>query len=150
MYITLKVFFSVDQLCHRRVPVHRYILASRSEFFCQKFDAETKPHEVRLDEIDEAILSELLSFIYTDSCRLLTPGCQFEWQDKKVAETSEHEKSALAVDSNMSAYEVCNKQQDGRCKSKEKTQKHNPVHKLQEMAKKFGIKHLVKRYVSML
>ncbi|GAB1609231.1 inhibitor of Bruton tyrosine kinase-like [Argonauta hians] len=64
---------------------HRYIMASNSKYF-ESLIVSTKPrqpshdmHMVTIPYVHADLIKQMLQFIYTNTCDLLTPGAQFAW-----------------------------------------------------------------------
>jgi hypothetical protein len=97
------------------------------------------------------IFDQLLKFIYTDTCDILTVGAKFELSKYFMeAENDEDlfDKMPETISSphKISAFEAVKKKRGSAGKKEEKlTKSSNPVKMLQDLARKYGIKGLPKR-----
>ncbi|CAC5394250.1 unnamed protein product [Mytilus coruscus] len=137
---------------------HRYILVSRCDYF-HKLLAESKKKEdddtsvITVQDIHPDIFDQLVKFIYTDTCDLLTPGAKFELSKISVENGAEDNFLGKVMDTAVissphttSAFEALKKKKGHAGKKDEKQVKStNPVKMLQDLAKKYGIKGLPKR-----
>ncbi len=139
------------------------MLSLRSEYFRKIFMTKTEemlPDErpvVRIDNTNVDIFTQMLTFIYTDTCDLLSIGKTFKFDCKdgvsKEQYNLHYDDTALMDiedDKRISAFEVYEKKRKKKSQGKEKAkpevgQTRNPVKLLQEIAKKFGVKGLAKR-----
>ena len=146
--------------------MHRYILACRSEYFRQLFTANTEQKEdedddlhaphVHIDNADPEIFMQLLTFIYTDTCAYLTIGAKVDVERTSCSSSRNKEEELdsgvelIPRGTNISAY-AHNKKKKKDTKGPKKEGKkegvpsENPLKKLHEMAKRFGVKQLAKR-----
>ena len=107
---------------------------------------------INIVDIHPQILEQLLKFVYTDSCDLLTVGAKFslaEWNHTEDIFHMDIEANITnAGDNKLSAFEVNQKHKKG---NKHETgdmpgqSRENPIKLLQESARKWGIKGLAKR-----
>lgn len=139
---------------------HKYILLSRCDYF-HKLLAESKKMEdddtsvITVQGTHPDIFDQLVKFIYTDTCDLLTPGAKFELSKISVENGAEDDFLGKVMDTAVitsphttSAFEVLKKKKGHAGKKDEKQVKStNPVKMLQDLAKKYGIKGLPKRYI---
>ncbi|XP_041354992.1 inhibitor of Bruton tyrosine kinase-like isoform X2 [Gigantopelta aegis] len=157
----------VVQTRNKSWPAHQYILASRSDHF-RKFvfglarqnTLNDKP-VIAIDDVQPEIMEQIIKFIYTDTCDLLTPGARFDHIMSPLK--NKHGEKCFDVDSGisdesdlitlekkrMSAYEVQLKKKKAGKNVKDKEDStytgRNPIKLLQEVAKKLGVKGLSKR-----
>lgn len=86
-------FISSLQVASRTFYAHAYILCSRSEFFRKTLTNSVDSaivQTVEVDGIHPDIFSELLAYLYTNSCHLLKPGTKFMLQNTEgIAETQD-------------------------------------------------------------
>lgn len=139
-------------------PAHKFILLSRSDHF-NKLLAEVNkketPHDIPVISIPDMhpdIFEQLLTYIYTDTCDLLTVGAKFElspWKhnynhgdgfDAHTLPTSPHKVSAFEVQQKKKKHN----KKDNRDENYN-IERQNPIKLLQEAARKFGVKGLSKR-----
>ncbi|XP_076077944.1 inhibitor of Bruton tyrosine kinase-like [Mytilus galloprovincialis] len=137
---------------------HKYILLSRCDYF-HRLLAESKKMEdddtsvITVQGTHPDIFDQLVKFIYTDTCDLLTPGAKFELSKISVENGAEDDFLGKVMDTAVitsphttSAFEVLKKKKGHAGKKDEKQVKStNPVKMLQDLAKKYGIKGLPKR-----
>lgn len=131
------------QVGTRIFPVHKYILAMRSDFFRNLFDSDHDWFDsadiYRKDEDDVGcdlfvieklhpdLLMYLLQFIYTDSCDLLIHGHRPKMVYKEKMEesqdslTSNLNKITISEDVNKSAFEVYRSNQVHMVNEKQKS-----------------------------
>ncbi|CAL1279292.1 unnamed protein product [Larinioides sclopetarius] len=105
----------------REFAAHKYILASRSEYFKKQFSKENCSNgSMTIDNMKSEAFEQVLKFIYTNHCDFLTNGSEVKWPTTK---------------------------EDGkRSKSSAKNSKPpNPVQLVQEASKKLGLSRLSKR-----
>lgn len=157
------------------IPAHRYILACRSEYFRKIFTTKSEDlallpgmtPTISIDNTNFEIFTQMLKFIYTDTCDLLTIGGTFKLSSKNgvkqgtsLLPDENGDVIEIEVNRKISAFEVYEKKrkkkggkktEDGAQKKDNVDQKpsQNPVRLLMDMAKKFGVKNLVKRYVKL-
>lgn len=160
-----------SQVHDQRWPVHKYILVNRCANFpsllvnnAQSLSERDIP-VIDIKNIHPQIIEQLLLYVYTDSCDLLCIGAKFELNDDGL-HSANHEDifhldlSDSHTDSNMSsgnkrmsAYQVVtqekgkkkqsvNSQQDKNANDNER----NPIKLLIDVAKKWGVKGLAKKY----
>ena len=149
------------------MPAHQYILSYRSEFFRKIFTSKSEQYlpgekpTVVIENANPELFERLLTFIYTDTCDLLAIGKTFEWKRtgwEKESEELSDRSDFIEVGSphKVSAFEVYSKRtgkkgvrkRDGEKEAVDETRsagRWNPVKQLQELARKFGVKHLIKR-----
>ncbi|XP_061845862.1 inhibitor of Bruton tyrosine kinase isoform X1 [Colius striatus] len=160
------------QIGTRTYPVHKYILAIRSDFFKKLFVSNDNqldtPDVYRKDEdavgcdlyviekVHPDLFAYLLQFMYTDTCDLLTHGYKpkllhkgksEEYQDTLISNLSK-----MSFDENVngkSAFEIYRNNQVQNEKQKSKSKKGkvvgeeaNLIKMLQSAAKKFGLSNL--------
>lgn len=159
------------QIGHDEFPAHKYILAHRSEYFKKLFSTEQDNKEEKLEEIvvedyvHPAIFKQLLQFIYTDTCDLLRLGTRFELiqipcfsassdifdfePHFSVRDTSSLEKAHPEAGQKTKAKRKkkngLKSQLSGEAEKKSQNGK-SPVKMLQDLAKRYSIKALSKRY----
>ncbi|KAI8498457.1 hypothetical protein Bbelb_236590 [Branchiostoma belcheri] len=115
------------------------MMSSYSDYFRKLFHSDTEGSDsnhpdvlkvsqevVKVEKVNHHIFLNLLQFIYSDTCDLLTPGVYS--QGKK---SQKHKKEAKTKESKS------NQQTD--------EESSNPVKVLQSTAKRFGVQNLVKR-----
>ncbi|KAJ8314789.1 hypothetical protein KUTeg_006939 [Tegillarca granosa] len=139
-------------------PAHKFVLLSRSDHF-NKLLAEVNKKEtvhdtpvISIPDMHPDILEQLLTYIYTDTCDLLTVGAKFElsqWKhnpnhgdgfDSHTLPTSPHKVSAFEVHQKKKKHN----KKDNRDENYN-IEHQNPIKLLQEAARKFGVKGLSKR-----
>lgn len=136
---------------------HKYILVTRCDYF-HKLLAESKKRQddessiITVQGVHPDIFDQLLKFIYSDNCDLLTPGAKFELSklpheisadDVFIDKMAEFD--AITSPHKTSAFEALRKKKGHGGKKDEKSS--NPVKMLQDLARKYGIKGLPKRFV---
>lgn len=135
---------------------HKYILVSRCDYF-HKLLAESKKRQdeetptITIQGIHPDIFDQLLKFIYTDTCDILTVGAKFELS--KYYQEAENDEDlfdkmpeTISSPHKISAFEAVKKKRGSAGKKEEKsTKSSNPVKMLQDLARKYGIKGLPKR-----
>lgn len=141
------------------MPAHRYVLASRSEYFRQVFagaDPEVRPQLLEVKVSSEQLFMQLLTFLYTDSCDLLQPGTKVKVrreQGEEVALLKSRDnippKSVSKVKKKSSpgkrsAYQVYQENKEGGEEGEGRADKpaQDPVSMLAAMATEFGVKSL--------
>lgn len=162
------------------IAVHKYILTSRSEYFKNLFNRKSQPGElddncvITVDNVHYDLFIQLLNFVYTDTCDILTKGNKLDFNFKTDQRTNHNESNchnASSVSSdpetvvdtekvlNKSAFSVHQNEkkkrskknrkkstdQHGNSKQENVSSSHNPIKVLQDMAKTFGVKYLVKK-----
>ncbi|KAF8773228.1 Inhibitor of Bruton tyrosine kinase like protein [Argiope bruennichi] len=107
----------------REFAAHKYILASRSEYFKKQFSKENSNNAMTIDNMKSEAFEQVLKFMYTNHCDFLTNGYEVKWSVAK---------------------------EDGKkSKSGAKNAKSpNPVQLVQEASKRFGLTRLSKRLES--
>ncbi|XP_013381620.1 inhibitor of Bruton tyrosine kinase-like [Lingula anatina] len=152
---------AVLRIGSNEVPVHKFILASRSDYFRKIFLSEQEndvPPTVHIEDVDFELFMHLLKFIYTDDCDLLKIGNSFQLQtahdqENVAVEDTNFNSGFIQVPNSkkkISAYEMREKKKG---KDKEKGKKdppvdgsgNNPVKQLHELAKRFGVHTLMKK-----
>ncbi|CAH1798653.1 unnamed protein product [Owenia fusiformis] len=150
------------QVENETIFAHKFILASRSEYFKKLFTSKTEEFltdaktALTLENTSLDIFLQLLTFLYTDNCDLLTPGAIVTIA--KQTHSNEKSNKAQPVEDiprskngkPISAHQYNQKlkkfsQKDGKVEEINKSKSSNPTKLLQEMAKRFGVKSLVKR-----
>lgn len=149
-------------------PAHKYILLSRSDYFnkllaeSKRKDTLTEHQVIEINDIHPEIFEQLLTFLYTDTCDLLTPGTNFDlspWYPSPQGQGDGLDKPEFEkVDSpdiffsksekQMSAFEVQQRKKSTNKENKDYgnlARKKTPVKMLIDAAKKFGVKGLAKR-----
>lgn len=118
-------------------PAHKYILASNSEY-CRKLLKEVediaKP-EIKLDNVHQDIFRHVLQFIYTQKCDFFKIGYRFNHLVKSVDKDD-------SENLNCASHKKDNKKTEKESKN---NQQPHPVKLMHEVAKKFGLKLLIKR-----
>ena len=153
------------------VPAHQYILAYRSEYFRKLFtenkevSAPAEKPKITIENVKYDMFIEMMKYIYTDTCGVLEIGTEVYVdgdgqehrieKDKKIPEPifelRDGKKQAACE-----VYDKKRKRKSGKGEKKE-TQKtassrpnelrsKNPVALLRQMALRFGVKNLSKRY----
>lgn len=132
-------------------PVHRYIIALKSQALDSLIESSAPETTIELTNIHPVIFKQILRYIYTGTCDILSPGqCPREIQNicdttEKKQKSNGYSEEFIVADDNLTAYEFYNKKQP-KSKSKNKeTDVRDPVRLLQESAKRFGIKTLHKK-----
>lgn len=157
---TLSILYDL-QVGSDRIAVHSFILASKSEFFRKRFESD-EPSDltlekpvISLDAYRSELVHQLVQFMYTDTCDLITPGHQWEVPSEEEDHTQEHSsdqmefsKVANKKSGKKSAYEVYQKQRKGSegAKTEKAAEKTDILQLFLEMAKKLGVGGLVARY----
>lgn len=148
-------------------------MSSRSDYFRNILVANVKPQDIGQrvtinidDSADNGLFLQMLKFIYTDTCDLLKIGKTFsvtqsQSQNARDGIDDIHKKSDFIEitksKKKMSAYEVKKMKEkgggdggiDNHSNKDQKQWQPNPVKMFQDMAKKFGVKTLVKRYLKL-
>lgn len=152
--------FSFQVGSNNFIPVHRFILACRSEYFRQLFTANTdkKDHEeenqdlnpptIEIDNVNLEIFMQFLTYIYTDTCTFLTIGAKVDSDrtSSNKKEDLDNNMDLIPRGTNISAYaHHKKKKKEAKPTKKETEETRNPLKKLQEVAKRFGVKQLVKK-----
>lgn len=152
------------------IPAHRYVLAYKSEYFRKIFTAkeeETRKGEKLQLSIEHAnydIFVQMLKYIYTDTCDILTIGAKFSTDGDRISDgNTDDGKNSLAEPETtfevrhgkkQAAFEVYEKKR--KKKGKETKQEavssqpdqritRNPIVQLRQLASRFGVKNLAKR-----
>lgn len=129
--------FKVDNVIF---PAHKYVVASHSEY-CRKLLKETEGSgdnpEIKLDNVRPEMFRQILQFVYTQKCDFLNVGFNFKHLEKTDGNNADPG-NAVRKKSNKKA-------EKGETENDSKT---NPLKAMQETAKKFGLKMLVKRMES--
>ena len=144
------------QLNDHSWPAHQYILLSRSDYFHKLLADARKSSKgdklvIQIQDIHPDIFEQLLYYIYTDSCDLITVGAKFEFSaiERTVDECGDREfmENDWAQIKSKSAYEVVKSQKKGGSKGSKKGhgRDDNPVELLKDTARKFGIKSLARK-----
>lgn len=128
-------------------PAHHYIIAINSSKLDDLITASVEK-VIELSNVNPDIFKQLLLFIYTGTCDLLKPGkCleKFKSLSKRSKRKEDSENENESIDKmNMSAFEYY-KNEKSKCKSGLLNENEkDPVHLLQEAAKRFGVKTLQK------
>ena len=110
-------------------------------------DSEVKV--INVPDVHPQILEQLLKFVYTDSCDLLSVGTKFSLSELNQSEDIFHMDIEMDIsnsgDNKISAFAMNKKQKNNKHESIEGQGHENPVKLLQETARKWGIKGLAKR-----
>ncbi|XP_074647622.1 inhibitor of Bruton tyrosine kinase-like [Tubulanus polymorphus] len=151
---------------NQRKPAHKYILASRSTYFQQIFTDQSGAirkdiSRVTVENTLPKIFAEVLKFLYTDTCELLTVGTKFMLDETSLPKpmcespTNKNSSNGFAddvIDANfekLSAFAVREKLKKTSSVRKEKNSSvsasKNPIVLLKEAAKYYGIKSLTKK-----
>ena len=155
------------QVGDEQIAAHKFILASRSDFFSKCFaqpDAASsdpaEPVVIDTKQTNVKLFKQLLTFIYSDSCDLLTPKLRVDGTDMclSVERTVRSENpppanSTVDVIDGQSAHEVFKqnkkKAAKGKSDSRDTTklvkQTLNPVESLTELASRFEVNSLSQR-----
>ncbi|KAK2162357.1 hypothetical protein LSH36_100g11000 [Paralvinella palmiformis] len=148
------------------IPAHKYVLAQGSDYFHKLFlqsmqeviAGDTSDHHtVEVDNVHPEIFGQLLKYIYTSSCDLLKAGERFMMSyGHRGSDDLEQglNGSFVSYGQMISAYEVHqisnkkNKKKGKKTNEKKtkngKTEK-NPIRLLQDAARRFGVKSLMKK-----
>ncbi|GIY10667.1 inhibitor of Bruton tyrosine kinase [Caerostris extrusa] len=111
------IIINVDK---RKFAAHKFILASRSEFFKKQFCKENfSDGELVIDNMKHEAFEQILKFMYTNHCDFLVNGYEVKWGNFK--------------------------ENGKKNKSNAKNKASNPVHIVQEACKKLGLTRLSKR-----
>ncbi|XP_041043858.1 inhibitor of Bruton tyrosine kinase isoform X1 [Carcharodon carcharias] len=168
------------QVGNQIFPSHKYILAMRSDYFRKLFfpdgenveipDAQLQEDDAVgcdlyiLDKIQADLFANILQFIYTDTCDLLTDGYKPKIHCKDKIETYQ-DPLISKLEGSMQKFSFCEevkgksasevyenqpcKKPNTKSKNSKKTRRlneeANPVKMLQVMAKKFGLASLSAR-----
>lgn len=155
------------QVHDQRWPVHKYILVSRCANFpsllvsCSTGNNDMTAPVLELSDIHPQILEQVLQYIYTDSCDLLTIGTEFvlledperihqKYEDIFDMEVGDGDNVNGTINGKKSAYQVIQEQGKGRKGKGEKKRQQgpnerNPLKLLLDVARKWGVRGLVKR-----
>lgn len=155
------------QVNEHRWPVHKYILVSRCANFpsllvnCRLSNRDNIP-VLELTDIHPQILEQVLQFVYTDTCDLITIGSNFTLGEEGSSVARKHEDifhleigdgdaEERGINGKKSAFQVVKEQSKGQKgkSGKQKGQQHqgerNPLKLMMDVARKWGVKGLVKR-----
>lgn len=133
----------------RKFLTHKYILASRSQYFAKLFENNNK-NTLDLKGYNPDIFEQLLQYIYTRNTELINTGelksDSLRTLCIKVHESKEQDiDDNKIIDENKSAFECYSKSKQHVDKDKNNVSKlDNPVRMLHEMAKRFEISDLQK------
>ena len=161
------------QVGNNLVPAHKYILACKSEYFrkilTEKEEAlmPGKRQKIPIENVNYEVFLQMLKYIYTDTCDVLTIGATFS------VHSQEQHPIEMEIDIPEPSYQVSNgkkqsalevyqsrkvKSGKGIKKEAQKTtstnrsdglRSKNPVTLLQQMASRFGVRNLSKRYINL-
>ena len=133
------------------------MLATRSDFFRKALTPKREdcdqineaPPVIKLENVNIDLLRQMLLFMYTDTCELLTVGSKFTFTSDSRAV---HHQGVDKTNHQQGAHKNKKKTKPGgRSKKGERKtegedgQTQNPVRFLLEMARRFGVKNLIKR-----
>jgi len=79
------------------IPVHRFVLKMRSPVFAGMLRhdmVESKTNTISIDDVNPAVMRELVRFMYTDTCKLTLEETS---EDKKAKETPDTAKYSVFV-----------------------------------------------------
>ncbi|XP_060567937.1 inhibitor of Bruton tyrosine kinase-like [Ruditapes philippinarum] len=154
------------QVHEQRWPVHKYILVNRCANFPSLLANKSQTLNemdipvIELNDLHPQILEQLLQFVYTDTCDLLTIGAKFVLSEESTKHDEifqldlddfDGDSEVVAGNKKLSAYHIV---QQGKKKKKhagkenhEENHSHerNPIKLLLDVAKKWGVKGLAKR-----
>ncbi|CAG5125689.1 unnamed protein product, partial [Candidula unifasciata] len=164
---------AVIQVGNRLWPVHKYIVAMRSDVFKNMVTTSASPKGevlmLKVDSVSPEIMEQLITFMYTDMCDFLQPGFKINLSQTSEKENLEQHKKLprslqdtddiddLISTKGLSAFQVQEQRNLQKNKKKEavkaypETSENNVHHSqnyvkmLQEAARKFGVKGLSKR-----
>lgn len=138
----------IVQIRQRQFAAHKFILASRVEYFSKHFLLQKSSSEpntvVKIDGVHPEIFAQLLKYIYTGSCDFFRKGFKLPFISADMEEKLLIEKETNNSIYNKSAFSVVG----GKKKTVNKQKKNvveDPVSMLQEAAKKFNINSLAKQ-----
>ncbi|XP_078617531.1 inhibitor of Bruton tyrosine kinase-like [Branchiostoma floridae x Branchiostoma japonicum] len=175
----------IIQLHGQSIPAHKFILASRSDYFRKLFLSDNmegsdsnnsevlkvNKEVVKVEKVNHHIFLNLLQFIYSDTCDLLTQGYKPKFKIKvegsegkgggdtgmlngvKNGEFGDFSLDDIAHQSAFSVYSQGKKSQKQKNKPSKEAKSNqqaeddssNPVKVLQNTAKRFGVQNLAKR-----
>lgn len=133
---------------------HCFILANHSkeiERLIQKnYNSAIPVQCVLIDDLDSLYFEELLEFIYTGDCDLLRPGqlpeCFLNEQESSKTKLTKSNKQTIDFADDLSAFEAYKLKEDKQKKKNGNSKcMKDPVRKLGEIAKKYGVYRLVER-----
>ena len=152
------------QVGDQKWPAHLFILASRADYFrkhipglATELDSSAEKPVVEVTDVEPDVMEQLLKFIYTDTCDLLTIGSKvtFAHLDKRGNGMGHRkdESHTITFDGRaVSAFEVVQRGKKGKGGKEERSEVKagsrgkDVVKVLQEAARKFGVKGLSKRW----
>ena len=163
-------------------PVHRFVLLSRCANFasllsnCVQGGGDSPDIPIlSICDIPPQIMEQLLAYIYTDTCELLSPGATFHLSDMPASNANEDcifemeldesdNKFVMESGKKVSAFEVHQKSKGKKASSNsgdnnKSTKKggksggksspgRDPIRMLQDVARQWGVKGLTRRSVS--
>lgn len=145
-----------------KIPLHRFILTQRSEYFHTRFQSTSAtpvstldsgplpefPGVLKVDLCGQSavVFRQLLQFIYSDSCDLVSPGTQFQIYQKSTSQTSSEKSSLDAPPTSQKNKRSKKTGKQSKEMAPEEEATCNPVEILKGMAREFGIRALVKRH----
>eukprot|EP00058_Branchiostoma_floridae_P018798 XP_002604287.1 hypothetical protein BRAFLDRAFT_59895 [Branchiostoma floridae] len=175
----------IIQLHGQAIPAHKFILASRSDYFRKLFLSDNlegsdsnnsevlkvNKEVVKVEKVNHHIFLNLLQFIYSDTCDLLTQGYKPKFKIKvegsegkgggdtgmlngvKNGEFGEFSLDDIAHQSAFSVYSQGKKSQKQKNKPSKEAKSNqqaeddssNPIKVLQNTAKRFGVQNLAKK-----
>ena len=153
------------QVGDQKWPAHLFILASRADYFrkhipglATESDPSAEKPVIEVTDVEPDVMEQLLKFIYTDTCDLLTIGSKvtFAHLDKRGNGMGHRkdESHTITFDGRaVSAFEVVQRGKKGKGGKEERSEVKagsrgkDVVKVLQEAARKFGVKGLSKRWV---
>ncbi|BFZ09831.1 hypothetical protein BsWGS_12870 [Bradybaena similaris] len=164
---------AIIQVGNKSWPVHKYIVAMRSDMFKNMVTVSASQKgemlNLKVDSTSPEIMDQLITFMYTDMCDFLQPGFRIKQsQGSEKDNSQQHEKHPRSVQDTdniddliatkgLSAFQVQEKRNLLKNKKKEVVKAHpeatennvhhpqNYVKMLQDAARKFGVKGLSKR-----
>ena len=152
------------QVGDQKWPAHLFILASRADYFrkhipglATESDPSAEKPVIEVADVEPDVMEQLLKFIYTDTCDLLTIGSKvtFAHLDKRGNGMGHRkdESHTITFDGRaVSAFEVVQRGKKGKGGKEERSEVKagsrgkDVVKVLQEAARKFGVKGLSKRW----
>lgn len=74
------IFETIFQVGKKEFPAHKYILASRSEFFRKQFSNDSQMNLLNIENMKPEAFGQVLKFMYTNHCDFLTQGYEVTWE----------------------------------------------------------------------
>ncbi|XP_013776392.1 inhibitor of Bruton tyrosine kinase-like [Limulus polyphemus] len=150
----------VIKVADREYSVHRYILASRSEFFRKQFQSADPLSYIFLDKIQPWNFEQVLHFIYHNTCDLLVDGKEvYSRNSSNQSDVKMFKNLEYTIDSDFDPHKVSAikvvKQKKHSKKSRNKVEAEDlnealsktsdPIKCVQDTSLRLGVKTLSKR-----